>query len=163
MPVSIRRASEEHELGNRISTILVKLPVGEPDPLAGLEGLRDETAWSGAEHARAASLIVEAAGLTPPTIDRVLSSRWPGRSSSTSSVNVPGPQQPLYMLGRRLREIYPYVPLPAGPRAVARADSGRVFFGIVGDRNAMPDLDDFAAAIDRALAEQLAPLVPQAR
>ena len=168
VPVSIRRASEEHELGNRISTILVKLPVGEPDPLARLEGLRDETArLKQTEHARAASLIVEAAGLTPPTINRVLSSAMARPLVFNLVVsNVPGPQQPLYMLGRRLREIYPYVPLSPQDHALSLgliSYDGRVFFGIVGDRDAMPDLDDFAAAIDRALAEQLAPLVPQAR
>ena len=63
VPVSIRRPGEEHELGNRISTILVKLPVAEPDPLVRLETLRDETArLKESENARAASLIVEAAG-----------------------------------------------------------------------------------------------------
>ena len=165
VPVSIRRPEEEQELGNRISTILVKLPVGERDPLVRLETLRDETArLKQSENARAASLIVEAAG-TPPTINRVLSSAMARPLVFNLVVsNVPGPQQPLYMLGRRLREIYPYVPLSPQDHALSLgliSYDGRVFFGMVGDRDAIPDLDAFAAAIDRALAEQLAPLVPE--
>jgi diacylglycerol O-acyltransferase / wax synthase len=162
VPVSIRSADQKGELGNRISTILVKLPLKEADPRRRLEVLRDETArLKESDNARAASLIIEATGWTPPTINRVLS-RAMARPLIFNLVvsNVPGPQQPLYLLGRRLREIYPFVPLSPQNHALsvgALSYDGRVFFGINGDRDVVPDIDDFAAAMREALREQPAP------
>jgi diacylglycerol O-acyltransferase len=162
VPVSIRRPEEEHDLGNRISTILVKLPVAEPDPVVRLETLREETArLKQSENARAASLIIEAAGWTPPTINRLLSSAMARPLVFNLVVsNVPGPQQPLYLLGRRLREIYPYVPLSPQDHALSMgliSYDGRVFFGIVGDRDVVPDLAAFSDAVPAALREQPVP------
>jgi diacylglycerol O-acyltransferase len=162
VPVSIRRPGEQHDLGNRISTILVPLPVSEPDPRARLEFLRDETArLKESENARAASLIIEAAGWTPPTINRLLSSAMARPLVFNLVVsNVPGPQQPLYLLGRRIREIYPYVPLSPQNHAVSLgliSYDGRVFFGLAGDRDIVGDLDDLAAAVGAAIREQPVP------
>jgi hypothetical protein len=73
---------------------------------------------------------------------------------------VPGPQQPLYLLGRRIREIYPYVPLSPQNHAVSFgliSYDGGVFFGLAGDRDVLPDLDRLAAAIDEAIREQPVP------
>jgi hypothetical protein len=74
--------------------------------------------------------------------------------------NVPGPQQPLSLLGRRIREIYPYVPLSPQNHAVSIgliSYDGRVFFGLAGDRDIVPDLDRLAESMDEALREQPAP------
>jgi WS/DGAT/MGAT family acyltransferase len=160
VPVSIRQAGEE--LGNRISTILVKLPLGEPDPRKRLELLRDETArLKESDNARAASMIIEAAGWAPPTINRVLSSAMSRPLIFNLVVsNVPGPQQPLYLLGRRLLEIYPFVPLSPQNHALAIglvSYDGGVFFGLAGDRDVVPDLDDLAASIREAIRDQPVP------
>jgi diacylglycerol O-acyltransferase / wax synthase len=168
VPVSIRRPGEEHELGNRISTILVKLPIGEPDPRKRLAMLRDETAkLKESENARAASLIVEAAGWTPPTINRLLSSAMAKPLVFNLVVsNVPGPQQPLYLMGRRIREIYPYVPLSPQNHAVSLgliSYDGGVYFGLVGDRDAVSDLDALGDAVRGALREQPVPRRPPAK
>lgn len=162
VPVSIRRPGEQGEMGNRISTILVKLPLAEPDPLKRLATLRDETArLKESENARAASMIIEATGWTPPTINRLLSSAMARPLVFNLVVsNVPGPQQPLYLLGRRIREIYPYVPLSPQNHAVSLgliSYDGRVFFGLAGDRDIVPDLDDLAAALRAAVREQPVP------
>ena len=161
VPVSIR-GDEEAQLGNRISTILVKLPLSEPDPLKRLAILRDETArLKESENARAASLIVEATGWAPPTINRLLSTAMTRPLVFNLVVsNVPGPQQPLYLLGHKLREIYPYVPLSPQNHAVSIgliSYDGRVFFGLVGDRDVVPDLDRLGAAIRTAIREQPVP------
>jgi hypothetical protein len=74
--------------------------------------------------------------------------------------NVPGPQQPLYLLGRRLREIYPFVPLSPQNHALSIgmvSYDGQVFIGLVGDRDVVPDLDRLATAVGEALREQPAP------
>jgi WS/DGAT/MGAT family acyltransferase len=162
VPVSIRQPDQDHDLGNRISTILVKLPLAEADPSKRLAVLRDETArLKESANARAASLIVEATGWTPPTINRLLSGAMSRPLVFNLVVsNVPGPQQPLYLLGRRLREIYPFVPLSPQNHALSiglLSYEGRVFFGLTGDRDVVADLDQLAIAVREALREQPVP------
>ena len=73
--------------------------------------------------------------------------------------NVPGPQMPFYLLGRRMREVYPFVPLSPQGHALSigvMSYDGGVYFGLVGDRRAVADIDDLATALDEALAEQTA-------
>jgi hypothetical protein len=71
--------------------------------------------------------------------------------------NVPGPQMPFYLLGHRLEQVYPFVPLSPQDHALSIgvvSYDGGVFFGLAGDRRAMADIDDAAAALAEALAEQ---------
>ncbi len=166
VPVSIRRPDEAGDLGNRMSTILVKLPLNEPDPGKRLETLREQTVrLKESDNARAASLIIEATGWAPPTINRVLSSAMTRPLVFNLVVsNVPGPQQPFYLLGKRLREIYPFVPLSPQNHAISIglvSYDGRVFFGLAGDRDIVPDLDHLAGALDEAIREQPAPRRPR--
>lgn len=161
VPVSIRRPDEHLELGNRISTILVRLPLGTEDPDERLEGIRAETArLKQSEQARAASLIIEATGWTPPTINRLLSELMSRPTVFNLVVsNVPGPQLPFYLLGRRMLEVYPFVPLSPQHHALSIgvvSYDGGVFFGLVGDRRVIGDIDDLDAALAEALAEQIA-------
>jgi diacylglycerol O-acyltransferase / wax synthase len=162
VPVSIRRPNEKGELGNRISTIMVRLPLTVQDPRERLERLRDETRrLKESDNARAASLIIEATGWAPPTLNRVLSSAMARPLLFNLVVsNVPGPQQPLYLLGRRIKEIYPFVPLSPQNHALSIgmiSYDGLIFFGLAGDHDVVPDLDDLAAAIREALREQPVP------
>jgi diacylglycerol O-acyltransferase len=159
VPVSIRRPDEKLELGNRITTIMVRLPIGIADPAERLEAVREETArLKQSEQARAASLIIEATGWTPPTINRVLADAMSRPLTWNLAVsNVPGPQMPFYLLGRRLLEVYPFVPLSPQRHAltvgVVSYDGG-VFFGLTGDRDQLADLDELAAAFEEILGEQ---------
>jgi len=159
VPVSVRRPDEHLELGNRISTILVRLPLGVEDPRLRLERIREETArLKQSEQARAASLIIEATGWTPPTINRLLSELMARpRVFNLVVSNVPGPQVPFYLLGRRMVEVYPFVPLSPQGHALSIgvvSYDGGVFFGIVGDRRVVSDIDDFEASLETALTEQ---------
>ncbi|HEX3561675.1 MAG TPA: WS/DGAT domain-containing protein, partial [Solirubrobacterales bacterium] len=64
--------------------------------------------------------------------------------------------QPLYLLGRRIKEIYPFVPLSPQNHALSIgmiSYDGRIYFGLAGDRDAVPDLDDLASALREALRE----------
>ena len=69
--------------------------------------------------------------------------------------NVPGPQFPLYLLGRELQSLAPIAFLPEDHALAVAAMSynGNVDFGLLGDYDAMPDLDVFADYIEDALAE----------
>jgi diacylglycerol O-acyltransferase / wax synthase len=159
VPVSVRRPDEHDELGNRISTILVRLPLAADDPAERLELIRAETArLKQSEQARAASLAIEATGWTPPTINRVISGAMARQLVFNLVVsNVPGPQMPFYLLGRKLREVYPFVPLSPQDHALSIgvvSYDGGVFFGLAGDRRVVADIDDLATALDAALAKQ---------
>ena len=161
VPMSVRRPDEELELGNRIATLLVSLPIGERDPTARLELIHAETArLKASEQANAASLIIEATGWTPPTINRVLAGAIARPLAFNLVVsNVPGPQMPFYLLGRRLEAIYPFVPLSPQNHALSigvLSYDGTVFFGVVGDRDVLADIDDLADDLERTLAEQAA-------
>jgi diacylglycerol O-acyltransferase / wax synthase len=162
VPMSIRRADEEHDLGNRIATLMVPLPVAETDPGARLAAIHAETSrLKRSEQARAASLVIEATGFVPPTINRVLAAAI-ARPLTWNLVisNVPGPQVPFYLLGKRVREIFPFVPLSPQGHALSIgivSYDGGVFFGLAGDRAVMADIDEVAADVEAALAEQLAP------
>ena len=159
VPMSIRRPDDETELGNRLATLLVALPIGEADPARRLELIHAETArLKASEQARAASLVIEATGWTPPTINRVLADVI-ARPLSWNLVisNVPGPQLPLYLLGRKLEAIHPFVPLSPQNHALSigvLSYDGKVCFGLAGDRDVLSDIDDLVADLEAALVEQ---------
>ncbi len=161
VPMSVRRPDEDHELGNRLATLLVALPIAEPDPVARLERIHAETArLKASEQAHAASLVIEATGWTPPTINRVLADAI-SRPLTWNLVvsNVPGPQLPLYVLGRRIEAIYPFVPLSPQNHALSigvLSYDGGVFFGLAGDRDVLTDIDALGVDLEAALAEQAA-------
>ena len=73
----------------------------------------------------------------------------------TVTTNVPGPDFPLYVMGRRVLEMHPYVPLTGGIRVASAIVSycGTLHFGITGDFDAMPDLDVLAKGVQAGLDE----------
>ncbi len=161
VPMSIRRPGEDLELGNRIATLLVRLPIAEADAAARLRRIHAETTrLKASEQATAASLIIEATGWTPPTINRVLAGAISRPLAFNLVVsNVPGPQVPFYLMGRKLEAIYPFVPLSPQNHALSigvLSYDGRVFFGLAGDRDLLDDLNELGADLEAALAEQVA-------
>ncbi|MCL4287173.1 MAG: wax ester/triacylglycerol synthase family O-acyltransferase, partial [Thermoleophilia bacterium] len=167
VPMSIRKPGEELELGNRITTLIVPLPLAEADADERLRVIHATTArLKESEAARAASLVIEASGWVPPTVSRVLGSigaagRPVGRIVpqrlpwNLVVSNVPGPPMPVYLLGRRLEAINPFVPLSPQRRALSIgviSYDGGLFFGLVGDRDRIADLDAFAGFVQSELA-----------
>ena len=169
VPMSIRKPGEELTLGNRITTLIVPLPLSEADPAERLRRIHETTTrLKDSEAARAASLVIEASGWVPPTMSRVLGSI--GAAGSNLPVdrvipqrlpwnlvisNVPGPPMPVYLLGRRLESIHPFVPLSPQRRGLSIgviSYDGGLYFGFTGDRDRLPDLDDFAGFIAAELA-----------
>ena len=159
VPVSVRRPDEQDELGNRISTILVRLPLSVDDPAERLELIRKDTArLKQSEQARAASLIIQATGWTPPTVNRLISRAMDApRVFNLVVSNVPGPQMPFYLLGRPMREVYPFVPLSPQGHALSIgvvSYDGGVFYGLTADRRVVADIDELASAVSEAVEEQ---------
>ncbi|MGB7587547.1 MAG: wax ester/triacylglycerol synthase family O-acyltransferase [Solirubrobacterales bacterium] len=168
VPVSVRRESELLSLGNRVSSLFVDLPVGEPNPLrryrktvAAAEELKSGDQAAGAE------ALVELAGVAPPLLHSFVSRHaFTPRLFNITVTNVPGPQMALYACGAPLRRVLPLVPIFAGHAvgvAVVSYD-GQVTFGLNADRATVPDLDVFRDGIEESIVElERAARAPQVR
>jgi WS/DGAT/MGAT family acyltransferase len=159
VPVSIRAEHERHQLGNRIAAMRGPLPVYCEDPLSCLERVRE--AMQGLKESKQALGAEVIAGLedfAPPTLLAQASRlNFSTRLFNVIVTNIPGPQLPLYLLGRELEELIPIAFLPDN-HALAIAImsyNGRLDFGLLADYDAMPDLDDLALFLDDALVELL--------
>ncbi|TMM12616.1 MAG: wax ester/triacylglycerol synthase family O-acyltransferase [Actinobacteria bacterium] len=160
VPVSIRTEADEGALGNRIAAMRGPLPVYVDDPVERLnivreamEGLKESKQALGAE------VIAGLSDFAPPTILAQASRlNFSTRLFNLIVTNVPGPQFPLYMHGRELRELVPLAFLPDN-HALALAIvsyNGALEFGLLADYDAMPDLDFVAEALEESLQELLA-------
>lgn len=157
VPVSVRGEDEQHELGNRIAVMRGPLPVYAADPVARLRivsdamnGLKDSKQALGAE------VIAGIQNFAPPTLLATASRlNFSTRLFNLIVTNVPGPQIPLYLLGRELEELIPVAFLPENhAMAIAiMSYNGRVDFGLLADYDAIPDIDAFAGYLEDAVRE----------
>ena len=159
VPVSVRSEDEQGMITNRVSAVLANLPAGEPDPLRRLEMIREQMdELKRTSQAVGAEVLTGMLGLAAPTL-LALGSRtafqFPQPLVQTVTTNVPGPRLPLYLLGRRLDRIYPYVPIGDNVRISIAIFSylERFTFGITADHDTVPDLNVLAKGIRRGLAE----------
>jgi WS/DGAT/MGAT family acyltransferase len=155
VPISIRAHSDQGALGNEVAPMWVPLPVGIEDPVAQLHAIRDAVAEQHESHAAVgARTLTELAGFASPTImSQAARLQQRQRSFNVVVTNVPGPQMPLYLLGRRLRALYPVMPLAqrqALDVAVTSYD-GRLGFGLLADYDAVPDLEVLATALRESI------------
>jgi diacylglycerol O-acyltransferase / wax synthase len=159
VPVNIRAAGDALAAGNKITSLFVHLPVTEADPAACYaHQMEDAEALKSGTQAIGSSGLIELTGLAPPVLHSFLArSLYATRLFNVTITNVPGPQQPLYAFGSRMRAAWPLVPL-AAEHAVGIAVfsyDGRVFFGLNADRDSVPDLDVVADGIENALHDLL--------
>jgi diacylglycerol O-acyltransferase len=157
VPISMR--DDDAGVGNRVSSYLVDLPVGEPNPrvrLTRLSYAMRGTAQQG--RTVGADSLIALTGFAPPTL-HALGARA-ARSLSRRLfnlvvTNVPGPQVPLYAAGSRMLEVFPVVPLASGQGLAVGMTSyhGRVFFGLNADRDSVGDVDVLADLIEQEVAE----------
>ena len=156
VPVSVRAENERGELGNRISTVFVDLPLtGEPlERLSRVSAAMDEV--KGSAQVRAGALIVGATGMAPPLVSSLAVRAMSGPLMFNLVVsNVPGPQETFYLAGVPLREVYPAVPLNPRNQALTvgiLSYDGGIHFGLLADRDAVPDVGDAAEGLERAVA-----------
>lgn len=156
-PVSVRDESEHAQLGNRVSAMFVPLAVGEPDPVARLRAVTATTAdLKERKQAVGAAVLTDLSQYAAPTL-LGLAARVVHRQPFFNLVitNVPGPQQPLYLMGARLQEAFPVVPLTHNLTLVVGILSycGVLHLGLFADRDAWPDLEVLAGGIEDAFAE----------
>jgi diacylglycerol O-acyltransferase len=157
VPVSVRADHERGALGNRVAAMYAPLPIGLEDPIAryraiheAMGGLKESGQAVGAE------TLTTLADFAPPTIlDQALRLQAVQRFFNLTVTNVPGPQFPLFLLGRQLSRLYPLVPIVenAALGIAIMSYNGRIDFGLVADYDALPDVDDVATALEGAIAE----------
>jgi WS/DGAT/MGAT family acyltransferase len=160
VPVNVRSRGAAGELGNRISFLFMELPCDEPDPRRRLRQLALTTAEAkAAREPEGATTVLDLAARAPSPVQRAVSRLVASpRTFNVVVSNIPGPPEPLYMLGCRLREAYPVVPL-ADRHALSigfTSIAGGAFFGVYADRDSIPDADRLADDIGEALDELLA-------
>jgi diacylglycerol O-acyltransferase / wax synthase len=157
VPVSIRSGAERGALGNRVSFLLAHLPVDEKDPCQRMRRVIEETRkLKGSKQVLGAELIEDISDRTFATLF-LQYARLAAQALSYNMVvtNVPGPQFPVYLLGARMLETYPLVPLfnnQALGIALFSYDGG-LFWGFNSDWDAMPDLHDVVSALVKEFAE----------
>lgn len=157
VPVNVREASEQLALGNRVSSLFVELPVAEP-----VAGVRFERIARSVRRLKSSNLpagaqaFLDLSDLAPPVLHAALArSAYATRLFNVTITNVPGPQEPMYAFGARMRELLPFVPL-AAEHAVGVAVfsyDGKVTFGISADRASVPDLDTLVAGVALGIDE----------
>jgi WS/DGAT/MGAT family acyltransferase len=157
VPVSVRADEHRGVLGNKVSAMFVTLPVDDMPAADRLRTITGQTRHLKERHqAVSADLLLNMSDYVAPTL-MSLAARAVHRQRFLNLVitNVPGPQFPLYLMGARLLEAYPIVPLTRNLTVVVGVLSydGTLHFGLWGDRDACQDLEVLAGGIDDAFAE----------
>jgi WS/DGAT/MGAT family acyltransferase len=168
VPVSVRArdadgvAVGDGSLHNKVSAMFAELPVGMTDPVerlqmitAQMQGLKES------KEAVAGEALTSLSGFAPPMLLALgmrLATRVAQRNVNTVTTNVPGPQLPLYVAGRRMLRAYPYVPLAGQVRVGVAIFSydGQVTFGITGDWDTTEDLDVLTGGIEQGMRTMVA-------
>jgi len=152
VPVSVRprdthgRAIGDGTFENKVSAMFAELPVGIADPVECLHAITAQMAdLKESKQALAGEAITSMTGFAPPMLLALgmrLATRIPQHNVNTVTTNVPGPQIPLYVRGRRMIECYPYVPLAGQVRLGVAIFSynGQVNYGVTGDYDTTADI-----------------------
>jgi WS/DGAT/MGAT family acyltransferase len=161
VPVSVRRPQDRGTYNNRVSAMYAELPIGIEDPVQRLDSVRTQMDGLKRSHeAVAGEVLVSLSGFAPALLLALgtrLAFRLPQRSLNTVTTNVPGPQRPLYLTGRRMLEAIPYVPVAGQVRigvAIFSYD-GSLKFGVTGDYDTAPDIHILCEGIESGIDELL--------
>jgi diacylglycerol O-acyltransferase / wax synthase len=157
IPVSVRTEADRGALGNHVAAMWAPLPVGLTDPVERL--LEVSHAMAGIKEsgqAIGAEALTHISGFAPPTIV-AQAARLQARQRLFNLVitNVPGPQCPLYLLGRQLESVYPMVPLAENTALgiALMSYNGQLNFGLTADYDALADVETLADEVRSSIAE----------
>jgi diacylglycerol O-acyltransferase / wax synthase len=153
------KAVGDGELHNKVSGVIAELPVGVNDPVERLAAISRQMAdLKDSKQAVAAEALMGLARFAPPMLLAAgtrMAVRMPQQSVNTVTTNVPGPQIPLFLAGRRLLRCYPYVPIAEHVCVGLAIFSymNQVNFGVTGDYDTAPDIEIVCRGIEDELAE----------
>jgi WS/DGAT/MGAT family acyltransferase len=168
VPVSVRREGEKGVYNNRVSAMFADLPVGIVDPVARLERVRQQMdGLKQSKQAVAGEVLTSLSGFAPPLLLALggrLAARSPSLGVHIGVTNVPGPQNPLQTLGRRMLESFPFVPVIARVRTSIAIFSynGGLYFGVTGDYDSSKDIDILTDGIEASMRELVGVAAPRA-
>lgn len=157
-PVNVRREDERGALGNRISMLLVEVPVGVRDPIERLKLINERTeVLKRANAADGLATLGRLTGNVPSPVQALLGSlpAPPNTLANMVCTNVPGPMIPLYTVGHRMVAHYPLIPIgwQMGIGCGVTSYNQRLYFGLMADARAAPDVDRLKDFLDQSFVE----------
>ncbi len=162
VPVSLRQADQRGALGNLVSMLPVEIPLYIRDPLQRFRYINEKTGkMKGGRVAEGLNLFTALMGILPAPV-HALAGALAGTLANTPippfnmvSTNVPGPQVPLYAMGKRMVSYYPYVPVgyAIGCGCAIMSYDQKLTFGLTSDTVAMPDVEKLKQFLDESFAE----------
>ena len=143
--------------------MIAELPVGIADPVERLASMSQQmNELKASDQADTTGALTVLTGLAPPSVlaagvklAAAAGRQFPQRTITTVTTNVPGPQQPLYAVGRQMIAYLPFVPLSQGVRlgvAILSYD-GDMTFGVTGDYDTVPEPEQFCRSIESGIGE----------
>jgi diacylglycerol O-acyltransferase len=158
VPVSLRREEQRGALGNLVSMLPVEIPLDLNDPLARFKFINGKTvAMKNARVAEGLNLFSALMGILPASVQALVGAiaQTPLPAFNMVSTNVPGPQVPLYAMGKRMIAYYPYVPVgyAVGCGCAIMSYDQKLYFGLTSDTQAMPDVERLKEFLDQSFVE----------
>jgi diacylglycerol O-acyltransferase / wax synthase len=157
VPVSIRAEDERGQLGNRLAAMRAPLPVYIADPVRRLHAVtRAMQGLKQSKQALGAEVITRFNDFAPPTLlAQAARINFSTRLFNLVVTNVPGPQMPLYVLGRELEDIFPvgFLPPHQALFVAIMSYNGGINFGLLADYDTIDDVEVIAEGIERSIAE----------
>jgi WS/DGAT/MGAT family acyltransferase len=157
-PVNVRREDERGALGNRVSMLLIEVPVGFHDPVERLRTITERTETLKRQNVAAGTEIIgDFLSGIPPMLQSLAGLLPPPRNNLANLVctNIPGPMIPLYSVGHRLLAHYPLMPIAweMGVGCGITSYNQKLYFGLIADPNAAPDVTRLKEFLDQAFVE----------
>jgi len=160
VPVSLRQEGQRGALGNLVSMLPVEIPLDMPDPVERFKYINRKTAsMKSGRVAEGLNLFAALMGILPAPVHAfagaLASMPIPIPAFNMVSTNVPGPQVPLYAMGKRMIAYYPYVPVgyAIGCGCAIMSYDQNLYFGLTSDTQAMPDVEKLKEALDQSFIE----------
>jgi len=158
VPVSLRREDQRGALGNLVSMLPVEIPLDQSDPLERFKYINNKTVvMKNARVAEGLNLFSALMGILPASVQALVGAMatTPLPAFNLVSTNVPGPQVPLYAMGKRMIAYYPYVPVgyAVGCGCAIMSYDQKLYFGLTSDTQAMPDVERLKEFLDESFVE----------
>lgn len=151
VPVNVRAPREHGKLGNRVATLVARLPVHEPDLRRRYEDVvRTTSALKESKQVRGSELLETLGDWTAKELlAGIVRLTSQGLAFNMTVTNVPGPQEKAYLLDAPMHAIFPVVPLFSnqGVGIALFSYDGRLFWGFHACWDAVPDLHDLVLAV----------------
>lgn len=158
VPVSLRQETERGALGNLVSILPVEIPLDLHDITARFRYVNEKTSqMKGGRVAEGLSLFSALMGMLPPPVQALAGAlaNTPLPAVNIVATNVPGPQVPLYTMGKKMLAYYPYVPVgyAVGCGCAILSYDQKITFGLTADLQAMPDVETLRGFLEESFAE----------